>query len=253
MAISAVGCIDPRSFSSFACSRKRLGNRRDPAAVRHLGVELGEPGPQPMRHAVGHPHADFFGRLHRILPAPFLLDRGRGDQPDGPVAHGAAHPLAVAAGRPDRDHARAALMVDEQDRAIVFDLVEVEIQHRGIADVGDEAAMRPLAGDHAVPVADEIGEHAARPAEPGLPDGIVRIASRAAVRSRSSALKSVDAMGAIADAMTGPAVGEHRIDIVIGGDLADHLAHEAAIVVAPGAGDVGAGKRPVLPRVRHPP
>ena len=39
--------------------------------------------------------------------------------------------------------------------AVLLDLVEIEIQHRGVADIGDEPTVRALAGDDAVPVADQ--------------------------------------------------------------------------------------------------
>ena len=54
---------------------------------------------------------------------------------------------------------------------------------------------------------------------------------------------------AVADAVALPAVGEDRVDVVVAGDLLEHLRHELEVVVGVGAGHPDFGEGPVAPLV----
>lgn len=135
-------------------------------------------------------------------------------------------------------------MIHKQDRAVFLHLFQREIQHRGIADVGNKPPMRAFRGNNAVPVADQGCQNLARPVQPTLPDFTVRIAQAGQIKAGLGP-KILSAMRAKTHAMPRPAIGKNGVDIIAMGNFLDHIAHEDAVVVAPGTSHEGLGIGPV--------
>lgn len=203
-----------------------------------------------------NPLFDFGACLHRILPARDFLGTNGGDEAHWPVAKSGADALAIAAGRPGGLDIAAALMIDEQNGAMLLDDREVEFHERGTAHIGNEAGVRFYLFDLGVPMCDEFCQRRAAPGGPGLPDGVGGGAGFRQLKTAGGS-KIVFAGFAVADPVALPAIAEERVDVVFLGDLDDDLGHEIEIVARIGAGDVDAGHGPVFARLtvdsqRHP-
>ena len=206
-------------------------HRLQPALVVQHAGELGEPRPQPVGDAVGHPEADLRLALHAVLPAIRLLDADAEDADDGLAAHGGAEFLAVLPVRPRRGQPAAGLPVGDQRGRQLADPLHVQRTGRAAAGVRDDAGVGIDLADLGVPEPPQVEEPLLTPEDVGAPRRVLRVAGAGKLVPDCGA-EVLPAMLAVAHPGAVPAVDEDGVHPVARHDLPLHLGHELEVVGA---------------------
>ena len=92
---------------------ENVTDHRHPTFIQRLGVELGEPGPQPVGNAVVCPKADLSIGLHRIFPTVRFFNTDAKNASNRLAAHRGTIFLSVLAVGPRGHGSTARLLIGE--------------------------------------------------------------------------------------------------------------------------------------------
>ena len=120
---------------------KNIPHHWHPSLIHWLGIELCEPGTQPMGNAIVSPQSNFSIGLHRIFPAVRFFHPHAEDAANGLASHGGTIFFAVLAIAPGRHGSTTRLLIGEQCLGKLSHCFHIQFRQRSTTRIGNECCV----------------------------------------------------------------------------------------------------------------